>query len=59
MAKKKIGEVKTPSGSTPYEVYWDKDTGEVYVATEFAGKASSKDEAMRKADYYASTGRRL
>lgn len=59
MAKNKIGEVKTPSGSTYYPVYWDKDTGEVYVATEFAGKASSKDEAMRKADYYASTGRRL
>lgn len=59
MAKKKIGDVKTPSGSTPYEVYWDKDTGEVYVAREFAGKASSEGEAMRKARYYATTGKRM
>ena len=54
MAKDKIGEVKTPSGS-PYYVYWDKGTGEVYVGSESAGKASSESEALRKADYYATT----
>ncbi len=54
MAKDKIGEVKTPSGST-YYVYWDKGSGEVYVGSESAGKASSESEALRKADYYATT----
>ncbi|NJK69976.1 MAG: hypothetical protein HC786_22855 [Richelia sp. CSU_2_1] len=57
MAKDKIGEVKTPSGST-YYVYWDQGTGEVYVGSELAGKAFSKGEALRKADYYATTLRR-
>ncbi|MEG4498172.1 hypothetical protein QUB05_13245 [Microcoleus sp. F10-C6] len=41
MAKDKIGEVKTPSGST-YYVYWDKGSGEVYVGSESAGKADCK-----------------
>lgn len=30
MAKKKMGEVKTPTGST-YYYYWDDATGDVYV----------------------------
>jgi putative component of toxin-antitoxin plasmid stabilization module len=52
----KIGEVKTPSGTT-YHVYWNQDTGDVYVAAEYAGNASSKAEAMKKANYYATTTR--
>ena len=51
----KIGEVKTPSGSI-YYVYWNESTSEVYVAAEYAGKASTKADAMRKDDYYATTG---
>lgn len=58
MAKNKIGEVKTPSGST-YYVYWDKDSGEVYVGRESAGKASSESDALHKADYYATTSKKL
>ncbi len=54
MAKKQMGEVKTPTGST-YYYFWDDKTGEVYVGSEFAGKASSADDAWRKANYYATT----
>lgn len=56
MAQEKIGEVKTPTGGTSY-VYWDKDTGKVYAASEYAGTASSKEQAMIEANYYATTGR--
>jgi TfoX/Sxy family transcriptional regulator of competence genes len=56
MAREKIGEVQTTSysmfGGKSYEVYWDKDEHDVYVAGEFAGKASSKDEAMLVAKGY-------
>ncbi len=54
MARKAMGEVKTPTGSV-YTYYWDEDTGEVYVGGESAGKASSADEALHKANYYATT----
>jgi len=54
MAQEKIGEVTTPTGGTSY-VYWDKDTGKVYTADEYAGTASSKDQAMIEANYYATT----
>ncbi len=54
MAKKHMGQVKTPTGSA-YDYYWDENTGEVYVGSESAGKASSSDEAWRKANYYATT----
>ncbi|MEA5580582.1 hypothetical protein VB620_04405 [Nodularia harveyana UHCC-0300] len=50
----KIGEVKTPS-DTSYYVYWNQSTGNVYVAAEYAGNASTKAEAMKKASYYATT----
>jgi hypothetical protein len=54
MAKKYMGTVKTPEDS-PYDYYCDEDTGEVYVGNESAGKASSADEAWRKAKFYATT----
>ncbi len=54
MAKKQLGEVKTPTGSS-YYYYWDDNTGEVSVGSESAGKASSEEEAWRKANYYATT----
>ena len=54
MAKKYMGEVKNPEGS-PYPYYWDEDTGEVYVSNDSAGKASSADEAWRKANFYVTT----
>ena len=54
MAREKIGEVKSRYGSTSY-VYWDKETGQVDVGIESAGKASSVSEALRKADHYAVT----
>ncbi|MEG4573962.1 hypothetical protein QUA56_14885 [Microcoleus sp. N3A4] len=54
MAKKHMGEVKNPTGSS-YDYYWDEDTGEVYVGPNSAGKASSAEEAWRKANFYATT----
>jgi len=48
----KIGEVKTSEGGTCY-VYWNASSGEVHVAAEPAGRASSQSEAMEKAQYYA------
>ncbi len=58
MAKKKMGEVKTPTDSL-YPYYWDDATGEVFVGNESAGKASSPDEAWRKANYYATTNKQM
>ncbi|MCL1470159.1 hypothetical protein [Argonema antarcticum] len=57
MAKKQMGEVKTPTGSA-YPYYWDEDTGEVTVGNEPAGTASSADEAWRKANFYATTSQK-
>ncbi|MEG4286956.1 hypothetical protein QUB68_28020 [Microcoleus sp. A006_D1] len=54
MAQEKIGIVQTPDGGKS-EVYWDKDTGKVYTAQEYAGTASSKEQAMIEANYYATT----
>ncbi len=54
MAKNKMGEVKTPTGSI-YYYYWDDATGDVYVGSEYAGKATSEEDAWRKANYYATT----
>jgi hypothetical protein len=51
----KVGTVRIPGGTTDYDVTWDKDSGKVYVAAEYAGQASSSQEAMIKADYYATT----
>lgn len=53
-----IGVVKSPAGSQ-FTVFWNSSTGEVHVHSESAGFASSSGEAMRKADYYATTGRRM
>lgn len=53
-----IGVVKSPSGSN-FTVFWNSSTGEVHVNRESAGLASSSGEAMRKADYYATTGRKM
>jgi hypothetical protein len=50
----KIGEVKTPTGSR-YDVFWNSNTGEIRVGSEPAGSANTKDRAMIKADYYATT----
>jgi hypothetical protein len=58
MAKKKMGEVKTPTGST-YYYYWDDATGDVYVGSEFAGKAASRNDVWRQANYYATTGKQM
>jgi hypothetical protein len=52
MAREKIGEVESPTGGKSY-VYWDKDTGKVYTASEYAGTASSEQQAMIEANYYA------
>lgn len=57
MAQEKIGEVTTPINATFY-VCWDKDTGKIYVGNEYAGKASSKQQALIEANYYATTGKR-
>lgn len=56
MAQEKIGEVTTPTNATFY-VYWDKDTGKIHVGNEYAGKASSKQQALTKATIYATTGK--
>lgn len=57
MAKEQIGQVTTPTNATFY-VYWDKNTGAVYVGKEPAGKASSKEQALIEANYYATTGKK-
>ena len=54
MAKKEMGQVKTPSG-WPCDYSWDDETGDVYVGIEYAGKASSADEAFKVATIYAGT----
>jgi hypothetical protein len=51
----KVGSVRTPNGVIDYEVTWDKASGKVHVGIEYAGQASSADEAMIKANYYATT----
>jgi len=56
MAQDKIGEVTTPTNATFY-VYWDKNTGEVYVGGERAGNASSKEKALIEANYFATTSK--
>ncbi|MCT7974035.1 hypothetical protein [Laspinema olomoucense] len=58
MAKEKMGEVENPTGSR-YPYYWDDVTGEVFVGNERAGKASSREEAWRKANYYATTTKHM
>jgi hypothetical protein len=55
---KKLGEVKSPSGH-PYEYYWNESSGEVHVANESAGYAVSKEDAWRKANFYATTGQKM
>ena len=47
-----MGQVSMPSGWQPY-YFWDDETGDVYVASEYAGKASSADEAFKVATIYA------
>ncbi|MEA5572749.1 hypothetical protein [Calothrix sp. UHCC 0171] len=54
MAQEKIGEVQTPSGST-YYIFWDQTSGDIHVGSEYAGNALSQSEAMRQANYYATT----
>ena len=54
MAQEKIGEVESPTGGKFY-VYWDKDTGKVYTSGEYAGTASSEQQAMIEANHYAAT----
>jgi hypothetical protein len=51
----KIGSVKIPGGSIPYDIYWDPGSGKVKVGSELAGTASTKEDAIHVADYYAST----
>jgi hypothetical protein len=53
-----IGEVKSTSGRS-YDVRWNSSTGEIRVGGEAAGSASTKDQAMRKADFYATTGQQM
>jgi hypothetical protein len=48
------GTVKSPSGQ-PYYYYWNESTHEVHVGNESAGHATSKEEALRKARFYATT----
>lgn len=50
----RIGEVTTPTNGTFY-VSWDKSSGRVEVGNEYAGQASSESEAMKKANFYATT----
>lgn len=54
MSANKIGEVTTPTNATFY-VFWDQSSGEVTVGNESAGQASNQAEAMKKANYYATT----
>lgn len=54
MAKQKIGTVKTATGSE-YYCFWDDQTGDVYVGSEYAGQARNKEEALQKGDHYAVT----
>ncbi|XWK88349.1 MAG: hypothetical protein U7127_29905 [Phormidium sp.] len=51
-----MGTVKTPTGSE-YYYFWDDQSGDVYVGSERAGRAVSKEDAWRKANYYATTGK--
>lgn len=51
----KIGTVKKPGGSIKYDVYWEPGSGAVKVGSESAGTASTTEDALRVADYYAST----
>jgi hypothetical protein len=54
MAKKKMGTVKTSTGSE-YQYFWDDVSGDIYVGGEYAGNAKSQDEVWSKANYYATT----
>lgn len=55
---KQLGEVKSPSGQT-YYYYWNQSTGEVHVGGESAGYANSAEDAWRKANFYATTGKQM
>mgnify|MGYP001025337312 FL=1 len=58
MARKKMGTVKTPTGSE-YSYFWDDKSGDVYVGSEYAGKATDQNDAWRKANFYATTNQRM
>ncbi|UWU45775.1 hypothetical protein [Limnospira platensis] len=58
MARKQMGTVKTPTGSE-YYYFWDNQSGDVYVGSEYAGKATSAQEAWKKANFYATTGKQM
>jgi hypothetical protein len=58
MAKQNIGTVKTATGSE-YYCFWDTESGDVYVGSEHAGRAVSKEEAWRKGNYYATTLKKM
>ena len=54
MAFIKLGQVKSPSGEA-YDYFWDESSGDVKVASSFAGKASNESEAWIMANFYATT----
>ncbi len=55
---KLMGTVNSSYGSS-YDYYWNQSTGAVYVETNYAGQASSADEAWSKANYLANTYQRM
>lgn len=54
MARQKVGTVQTATGSE-YYCFWDDKTGDVYVGSEYAGRARTKAEALQIGDHYAVT----
>jgi hypothetical protein len=54
----RIGEVKSQSGQL-YDVYWNSVTNQIFVGCDPAGWAFSWDQAMRNAEFYATTGRQM
>lgn len=52
MARQNVGTVKTATGSE-YYCFWDDKTGDVYVGSEYAGRARTKAEALQIGDHYA------
>lgn len=49
---KLMGKVKSKYNEE-YDYYWNESTGAVYVEPNYAGQASSAEEAFKKANYFA------
>jgi hypothetical protein len=54
----RIGEVKSRSGRLEH-VFWSSTTNQIFVGCDPAGWAFTRDQAMKNAEFYATTGQQM